>query len=105
MKVEEIGRYDPYTDTFLKNVTTDRVEIGTDGNLYRLSISNGNEFLSKDRLYTKVDMVAMLEELNKEMNSIKECEHQIYGKEHWNFVGKCQDVIQQKINELKGENT
>ncbi|MBQ1570882.1 MAG: hypothetical protein IIZ78_07155 [Clostridiales bacterium] len=51
----------------------------------------------------KADMVAVLEEMKKEMNPIKECEHQIYGKEHWNFAGKCQDVIQQKINELKAE--
>lgn len=52
---------------------------------------------------TKADVVAMLEELKKEMNAIKECEYQIYGKEHWNFVGKCQDVICSKINELKAE--
>lgn len=52
----------------------------------------------KDR---KVEKVAMLEELKKEMNPIKECEYQIYGKEHWNFVGKCQNVIQEKINALK----
>ena len=51
----------------------------------------------------KADMVAILEELKKEMNFIKECEYQIYGKEHWNFVGKCQDVVQQKINALKGD--
>lgn len=49
----------------------------------------------------KKQMVAMLEELNKEMNPIKECEYQIYGKEHWNFVGKCQDVICSKITKLK----
>lgn len=52
----------------------------------------------KDR---KVEKVAMLEELKKEMNPIKECEYQIYGKEHWNFVGKCQDVICSKITKLK----
>lgn len=34
----------------------------------------------------------------------KECEQQIYGKESWNFVGKCQDMIQSKIDKLK-ENT
>ena len=51
----------------------------------------------------KADLVAILEDLKKEMNPIKECEQQIYGKEHWNFVGKCQDVIQDKINELEGE--
>ena len=50
----------------------------------------------------KADMVDMLEEIKKEMNPIKEAEYQIYGKEHWNFVGKCQDVCQQKINKLKG---
>lgn len=53
-------------------------------------------------IYIKADMVGMLEDLKKEMNPIKECEQQIYGKEHWNFVGKCQDVIQDKINELEG---
>ena len=52
----------------------------------------------------KADMVAMLEDLKREMTPIKECEYQIYGKEHWNFVGKCQDVIQEKINALRGEN-
>ena len=51
----------------------------------------------------KADMVAMPEELKKEINPIKECEYQIYGKEHWNFVGKCQDAVQQKINALKAE--
>jgi len=51
----------------------------------------------------KADMVAILDELKKGMDSIKECEYQIYGKEHWNFVGKCQDIIQQKINTLKKE--
>ena len=51
----------------------------------------------------KADMVSVLEELKKEMNPIKDCEYQIYGKEHWGFVGKCQDIIQQKINALKGE--
>ncbi|MBO7450418.1 MAG: hypothetical protein J6U54_08610 [Clostridiales bacterium] len=49
----------------------------------------------------KADMVAILEELTKEMILIKECEYQIYGNEHWNFVGKCQDVIQKKIDELR----
>jgi len=49
----------------------------------------------------KADMATMLEEFKSEMNPIKECEQQIYGKEEWNFVGKCQDVIQQKIDLLK----
>lgn len=49
----------------------------------------------------KSDMVAMLEDLSREINPIKECEQQIFGKESWNFVGKCQDVIQSKINKLR----
>ncbi len=49
----------------------------------------------------KAEKIAMLEDLKKEMSPIKECEHQICGKEGWNFVGKCQDVVQQKINALK----
>lgn len=55
------------------------------------------------KLYTEDEVIYMLEDLKKEMNPIKECEYQIYGKEHWNFVGKCQDVVQQKINTLKAE--
>lgn len=51
--------------------------------------------------YSKDEVIAMLTELVKEMNLIKECEYQIYGTESWNFAGKCQDVIQQKINALK----
>ena len=51
----------------------------------------------------KADMVAMLEDLSREINPIKECEQQIFGKESWNFVGKCQDVIQSKIDKLKGD--
>ena len=37
----------------------------------------------------RVNMMTMLEDLKKEMNPIKKCEQQIYGKEEWNFVGKC----------------
>lgn len=66
-------------------------------------LSNSDKDFLRDQYETslKDDMVAILEDLKKEMNPIKECEHQIYGKEEWNFVGKCQDVIQQKINKLK----
>lgn len=65
--LEEIGRYDPYTDKFIKNTTTDRVEIGTDGNLYRLSITNGNEYLPIDELYTKDEVVCMLDKIKAEI--------------------------------------
>lgn len=63
------------------------------------------EAITKDQYKArlKADLVAMLEDLKKEMNPIKECEYQIYGKEHWNFAGKCQDAVQQKIDELKAE--
>ncbi len=56
---------------------------------------------TNEALFTKDDIIAMLEDLKKEINPIKECEQQIYGKENWNFVGKCQDVIYSKINKLK----
>ncbi len=52
-------------------------------------------------IFAKADMVVMLTELKSEMNPIKECEQQICGKEEWNFVGKCQDIIRQKIDKLK----
>ena len=91
---EEIGRYDPYTGKFLKNTTCDRIEIGTDGNLYKLTISNGSEFLPVDRLYTKADMVAMLEDLDLQID-----EPAAYNLE----VAKVQRLIRDKINKLKGE--
>ena len=64
-----------------------------------------DEIVDIDRVnvYTKDDMVSVLTELKSEMNSIKECEQQIYGKEEWNFIGKCQDIIQQKIDALKAD--
>ena len=65
--VDEIGRYDTYTYNFIKNTTTDKIEVGTDGNLYRLSVSNGNEFLSKDKLYTKADIEAILDKIKAEI--------------------------------------
>ena len=75
------------------------------GNAYFDLIDNALtvEAIPKDQYEArlKADMVAMLDDLKKEMNPIKECEYQIYGKEHWGFVGKCQDVIQQKIDKLK----
>jgi hypothetical protein len=68
--VEEIGRYDTYTYNFTKNTTTDKIEVGTDGNLYRLSVSNGNEFLSKDKLYTKADIEAILDKIRIEVDEL-----------------------------------
>lgn len=98
--VEEIGRYDPYTDKFIKNTTTDRIEIGTDGNLYRLTVSNGDKFLPIDELYTKADMVAMLEDLKQDIIA------EAYGIETdcSDYVVNVADidmVIQQEIKELK----
>lgn len=62
------------------------------------------EAIPKDQYEARLqaDMEAIFTELKNEMNPIKECEQQIYGKENWNFVRKCQDIIQQKINALKG---
>ena len=59
--------------------------------------------IKTDKARLKTDLKAMLEDLKKEMNPIKDCEYQIYGKEHWGFVGKCQDMIQSKIDKLKEE--
>lgn len=70
MMVEEIGRYDTYTDNFIKNTTADRIKVGTDGNPYRLSVSNGNEFLSKDKLYTKADIEAILDKIRTEVDEL-----------------------------------
>ena len=109
MTLEEIGRYDPYTDKFLKNTTFDRVEIGTDGNLYRLSISNGNEFLPIDRLYTKADMVAMLTEIQLELDEMKITKVRSagfapYSKDPFRRGVNCsKEIIQQKINTLKAD--
>ncbi len=77
MKVEEMGRYDPYTDSFLKNTTANRIEVGTDGNLYRLSVSNGNEYLPKDKLYTKVDVMNMLDKIRAGIESYKLSEDEL----------------------------
>jgi len=50
MKLEEIKNYDTCTDT-----TLSKIVVGTDGNLYRLSVSGGNEHLSKTELDNKTD--------------------------------------------------
>lgn len=62
-----------------------------------------DSFKKKYETRLKADMVAMLEDLKKKMNPIKASEYQIYGTECWNFVGRCQDVVQQKIDVLRGE--
>ena len=82
--------------------TTDRIKVGTDGNLYRLSVSNGSEYSSKGRLYTKADMIAMLEELQMEIGELKPplCHNASHAKgcaDKWRVEG----LIQQKINALK----
>ena len=96
---EEIKNYDPYTDKFIKNSTTDRIEIGTDGNLYRLSVSNGNEYLSNDRLYTKADMVKELKELQKKIDEYQK--DAFYADDVMIRKRIVKDIIQQKIDELK----
>ena len=62
-----------------------------------------DEIVDIDRadVCTKDEVITMLTELKGEMNPIKECEQQIYGKENWNFVRKCQDIIQQKIDTFR----
>ena len=91
--VEGLGRYDPYTDKFIKD-STDRVEFGTDGNLCGLSVLNGNEYSPKEKLYSNADMVAMLEDLDLQID-----ETAAYNLE----VAKVQRLIRDKINALRGE--
>ncbi len=62
-----------------------------------------NKFVESYENRLKDEVIAMLRELIKEINPMKECEQQIYGKDSWGFVGKCQDTIQQKIDKLKAE--
>ena len=75
--VEENGRYDPYTDKFIKNTTTDRIEVGADGSLYNLSISSSYGLYAKNqeeldkcdyidkstKLYTKDEVITMLTDI------------------------------------------
>ncbi len=123
---EEIGRYDPYTDKFIKNTTTDtttdRTEVGTDGNLHILSISNSIsnsfglyarsleeldkcDYIDKStKLYTINEVIAMLTELQKEIDELPN--HELQNSD-WKsgFIHGLADVqekvIQQKIDKLK----
>lgn len=103
-----MGRLIDYADVYNAiQITTDNFGVAKrvveDNMLTMLSKIETVEAIPKDQYENrlKADMLAMLEELKSKMNSIKECEQQIYGKEEWNFVGKCQDVVQQKIDKLK----
>jgi hypothetical protein len=115
--IEEIKRYDPYTDKFIKNTTTDRIKVGTDGRLYNLSLSNSYGLYAKNqeeldkcdyidkstKLYTKDEVISMLTEIQTEIEEKKtdydkdlKIEHGIY-----HAYNRCSEVIQQKINSLK----
>ena len=82
MALEEIGRYDPYTDKFIKNTTTDRIDVGTDESLHNLSMpssyglyyAKNQEELDKcdyidksTKLYTKNEVITILTELQSEI--------------------------------------
>ena len=41
-----------------------------------------------------------IEDIKAEIKAIQVAEIQIYGKESWNFTGKCLDVIDEKIYKL-----
>ena len=115
---EEIGKYDPYTDKFIKNTTTgtttDRIEIGTDGIPYILSVSNSSglyarslkeldecDFIDKStKLYTKDEVMTMLEEIKDEANNIRPT---IYNCASFSEgIRAYNNLVQQKINKLKG---
>ena len=37
--------------------------------------------------------LSVLDDIKAEIKVIQEAEIQIYGADHWNFVGKCLDII------------
>ena len=51
-------------------------------------LKNTVQVMSKDYIH-----ISVIENIKNEMKSIQEAEKQIYGKEDWNFVGKCLDII------------
>lgn len=53
------------------------------------SIKNGTPFDS------------VIEDIKAEIETLREGEQQIYGKESWNFVGKCLEIIDKHIAERK----
>ena len=120
---EEIERYDPYTDKFIKNTTTDRIEVGTDGSLHNLSISNSYGLYAKNqeeldkcdyidkstKLYTKEEVVSMLTDIQLELDEMKITKVRSagfapYSKDPFRRGVNCsKEIIQQKINSLKGD--
>ena len=62
-----------------------------------------NIYYEKDSITEYEIVKPYLDKLIKKLEPIKEAEKQIYGKDHWNFVGKCQDEIQAMIDSLSSE--
>ena len=115
---EEIGRYDPYTDKFIKNTTTSRIEVDADGTLHNLSISNSYGLYAKNqeeldkcdyidkstKLYTEDEVIAILTELQQEIEEIVKEEGGLINKKWANGLHYSEKIIQQKIDALKGAN-
>jgi len=100
MMLEEVGN--DHIPIFINSTTISRVEVGADGKLYRLSISSGKEYLSKDKLYTKANMIAMLTEIQSEIEELEKpfC-HYATRANGCVDKGRVEGVIQGKIDSLK----
>ena len=44
-----------------------------------------------------------LDDVKAEIETLREGEQQIYGKESWNFVGKCLEIIDEHIGKAESE--
>jgi hypothetical protein len=111
--IEEIKNYDPYTDKFIKNTTTSRIEIGPDGSVHNLSLSNSYGLYAKNqeeldkcdyidkstKLYTKDEVIAMLTELQLEIKELKSYESA--DGQDLVMLADIGTLFQQKINNLK----
>ena len=56
--------------------------------MYQLEMEDADEFISKK----------VIEDIKAEIKTIQQAEIQIYGKENWDFSGKCLDVIDKHIS-------
>ena len=46
---------------------------------------------------------SIIEDIKKDIETLREGEQQIYGKESWNFVGKCLEIIDKHISGKENE--
>ena len=91
-----------YVHGYLDEIRQDKVIIRNEGGYFGTVIGELIEAIPKAEYEArlKADMVAMLTEIQLEMESLR------FGQPPRKYVvDECLDVIQQKIDALKGENT